>query len=188
MPFVIRDGVFETNSSSCHSIVLEIRGPKRDKLPISREGKCVIQAGQFGWGVDEFKDAYHKASYCLTWAMSFFKGSVQWKYTRKLIEAISQHMGIEENQIEFKMVSKERNWDGDEDWGYIDHASDSVCEGVFESVDRLKAFIFNKKSILRIDNDNKEYDTLNEVYLPYEGPFVVKKNGVVEKRKDRLKV
>src|SRR4051812_15125515 len=66
----IRRGVFETNSSSCHSISIASGGEVDDKLYVDEHGVCEIHPGEFGWGIDIHRDAATKAAYALTWAMS----------------------------------------------------------------------------------------------------------------------
>ena len=40
-------------------------------------------------------------------------------------------------------------------YGYIDHQSHEVCEGAFKNKETLRNFIFNPKSYLHTDNDNR---------------------------------
>src|SRR4051794_35085386 len=66
----IRRGVFETNSSSCHSISIASGAEVNDTLYVNEEGVCDIHPGEFGWGYEQSRDASSKAAYALTWAMT----------------------------------------------------------------------------------------------------------------------
>lgn len=137
-----RVGVFETNSSSTHSITISESGDLTDKLLVEN-GVCEIYPGEFGWDVEEYNDATTKASYCLTWAKEY--GSE--KHEEMLKEAIKEHTGAE--TVEFVPAVSEYY-----QWGYIDHQSSDVCQKAFGSREALKNFIFNHKSWLSTDNDN----------------------------------
>lgn len=62
----IRKGVFETNSSSSHSICIDDKTFILDTLIPDADGVITIKAGQFGWEWKKYNDAKAKASYCLT--------------------------------------------------------------------------------------------------------------------------
>ena len=49
----IREGTFETNSSSMHSLVIENKKSGKlspSNLPVSSDGILKIGTGEFGWG------------------------------------------------------------------------------------------------------------------------------------------
>ena len=142
-----RHSVFETNSSSTHSISIAEGKFVSDKIPM-QENVCAIYPGEFGWGPDEFNDAATKASYCLTW----IKATGNEQYEDMLISVIQK--GTKAKDVQFLSS-------GDYyPWGYIDHQSleeDNPGAELFESEnpeETLEKFIFNPKSILTIDNDN----------------------------------
>ena len=148
---VTRRNVFETNSSSTHSIT--IVGGELEPRPriISHDGICRIHPGEFGWEEATYRDWETKAAYALTWA----KQTEDDKALAMLKEVIEHEIGTE---VEF--IS-----DGDKyhPWGYIDHQScetddDGTWEGdgakAFESAKTLRNFIFHPDSVLVIDNDN----------------------------------
>lgn len=131
----IRPMVFETNSSSTHSISICSKwDPKRcDKLLVE-DGICTIFEGEFGWGVETFHDAASKASYLATSAHG------DEDRLEVLAEVIRKYTGASEVRFEGE--------------GYIDHQSIGVAYEAFESDDSIRDFIFNPKSVLRTDNDN----------------------------------
>lgn len=139
---VIRRGVFETNSSSTHTITIapgEILPP--DTLPVE-DGVCRIYPGEFGWDIWDYWDAATKASYALTFAYQT-KSEERLKLLKEVVQA-ETGLPVEFVEAGDKFYAR----------GYIDHQSDSVCAPAFVSKEALRAFIFNPKSKLHTDNDN----------------------------------
>ena len=141
---VIREGVFETNSSSTHSISISGGEYVAEKFPLDG-GVCKVHSGEFGWEVATHYDAAMKASYCLTYAKSDGGRDAD---AQMLTEVLHEAMGCE---VEFM-----RSGSAYHEWGYIDHQSDDVCAPAFESKETLRDFIFNPVSFLHTDNDNHE--------------------------------
>lgn len=144
---VTRRAMFETNSSSTHSITI-VNGTADDKLPV-RAGVCRIYPGEFGWEAEDYTDAATKASYCLTYAKN--DGAPD-RLLKMLEEVIKEATGAE--KVEFTERHSEFY-----PWGYIDHQSglteSDVCSEAFESKEKLKNFIFCSKSLLHTGNDNE---------------------------------
>ena len=145
MRHVTRKSMWETNSSSTHSIVItpQKEGKTLDDLCVEN-GVCSIFPGEFGWGIEEYDDAQTKASYCFTWAKEYGNNT----HLEMLCSVIKKQTGAD--KVEFIPMSTDKYYK----WGYIDHQSNHVCGDVFESDDKLRDFIFSHFSILRIDNDN----------------------------------
>lgn len=153
---VIRNGVFETNSSSTHSICISRLGSNNDHLQKFPDGFIYVFPNKFGWEERIYNDPCTKASYCLTYVMQFFDhksmgmNSVLGKDRLEMLtKAIALHESVDEKSVVFSPMSCSYY-----NWGYIDHQSSGVCSDAFSSINRLKSFIFNSKSILITDNDN----------------------------------
>ena len=134
----IRNGIFETNSSSTHSITLGDFVPTKNMtgwLP-DEDGNYHIAYGEFGWGPDEYNDCMTKASYALTFAKDD-------EHKDELLKSALADVGIA--PVVF---------DGDAYNAYIDHQSSHVGALLFESKENLLRFIFDSDSVLTIDNDN----------------------------------
>lgn len=166
----IRTGVFETNSSSSHSITLCISPvSSMDKIPLTEDGEARIYPGEFGWGISDHNDAPTKASYCLVHAMSTLPRetiemddngdsdeppkpphATQAELKLPLVQMLERVIkrGTKCEQVKFVPDS------GYDRWGYIDHQSTDVPYTVFTDEDTLFRFIFNPRSELHIDNDN----------------------------------
>ena len=146
MKKVTRQSVFETNSSSTHSISIADAGDLTDTLAVDEKGTCVICGGTFGWEIEDYYDAASKASYAYVYARDHAPDRTQ--AIERLCRVVMARTGAKLVQF------GSRENDEDEDYGYIDHQSDYVCGEAFESDEKLAAFIFSPKSWLHTDNDN----------------------------------
>lgn len=134
----IRNKCFETNSSSAHSVTVAETTDMYDTLLPDDNGKINIRGnGEFGWGYDTYNDPYTKAQYLLQYSQDDEVRQDEVK------EVIREH-------TQAKSVNFENGG------GYVDHNSigETSIENIFLSKDSIKEFIFNKNSILIIDNDN----------------------------------
>lgn len=139
MKTLIRRGVFETNSSSAHS--LSIAGPEKqfvmDVLYPNQNGVITLTGGEFGWEWFKHNDAETKANYA---AVDFNGNETN---TEMLIEVIKEQTGAETVILDI----------GEND--YIDHDSVGL---VPKNKEELRNFIFNKNSWLFGGNDNTRPD------------------------------
>lgn len=154
MNTVTRHSVFETNSSSSHSISIVGGNYRPDKIPLE-DGICRVYGGEFGWGIDQYNDAATKASYCLVYAFGDTwndgdgdRAPVYPEKLETLRAVIAKQTGAE---VVFDMSG----------YNYIDHQSrenddwrKATAETAFASEQALRDFIFNPASELLIDNDN----------------------------------
>ena len=152
----IRRGVFETNSSSCHSI--SIKGDDHYRDDFNGEGRDLeIELGEFGWGPDLLEHPFDKLCYVLV-SIQYFQPwcktiadlvkSKEFIWLQDIIrEKINYNLVVEENSGKFYPL------------GYIDHDSKYLLEDLWsdnETVfkDNMREFIFNNKYNVIIDNDN----------------------------------
>lgn len=156
---VTREGMFETNSSSTHSLV--IRGGKFKPFSNIQTdlGIVTIYCGEFGWGPSKHTDAATKASYCLTYAKTCVKNP------EPLLRMLKKALGRVFTKCSICFISKPtiiQIFDAEDcyeesNWGYIDHQSEEVGAQAFVDEQTLYDFIFNPESVLIIDNDNGDY-------------------------------
>ena len=144
----IRFGMFETNSSSAHSIVIS-SGKCNETLFKDKNGIVKVEGGEFGWEIKSYYSSKTKASYCLTYA----KQARNEEWVEMLRNVIQEH--TKASSVEFiPCPSKNKYYE----WGYIDHQSGPKEGGAgsdaFASEKSLKQFIFCPQSILHTDNDN----------------------------------
>lgn len=132
----IRSSVFETNSSSIHSLCIT---KKKDyKLPEI----VIFNSGEYGWGPET---ECNTGNYLYT-ALLELKDQIPDGLDR-LKEILEKH-GIE---AIFN--------DPGEDY-YIDHAYDiqDAVETLLNDEDKLFRFLFGDESFVDIDNDNRSHD------------------------------
>jgi len=146
MKSVTRQGIFETNSSSTHSLSIAGGEYAPDGFPI-QNGKCCVYPAEFGWEEDRHYDAATKASYCLVYAKTA-AGDRQTACETMLRDVLTEATG--------KPVRFISDPPGVHiyEWGYIDHQSSDVCAEAFASKETLRDFIFDPASVLITDNDN----------------------------------
>jgi hypothetical protein len=139
MSTVIRRGVFETNSSSTHSICISKDGDYR--LPISIE----FVTGEFGWEVSELRSIEEKASYLYTGMLT----SQRFDQLERLKTALADASVAATFQ---EYVIDE---DGLLDDGYIDHDCDltDFLDAV-TGKDELFRYLFSDRSFILTGNDN----------------------------------
>lgn len=156
----IRDAVFETNSSSSHS--LTIAGEEMLDFGLGREevrsGVIRIEkAGEFGWKWEEFNDTHTKIAYMLMQsdpARLNWPGDDAWtdlvpglkedgnENTRWLIDLIEEATGC---TLEFHLGS----------YAAIDHQSHGEGSELFCDPAQMRRFLFSPSSSIKTGNDNE---------------------------------
>lgn len=146
----IRPAVFETNSSSSHSISFSTKMDIDTSLVPDESGLLVIGKNcnkQFGWEIEEYNDAETKAMYAYIQA----RYSQNQDHIDMVYDVIIKQTGATE--IIFWAEVDEYN---SSDWAYIDHQSAYYESGFepFSSSEQMRDFIFNRNVTLHTDNDN----------------------------------
>lgn len=163
MKKLIRQSVWETNSSSTHSLSITSSNNLNDTIIPAEDGTITLTGGEFGWEIEDYWDAFTKANYCALdicprdW-VAYRKYSADYKShedikpeinseeaelndrLKMLVKVIKEHTGA--YSIIFKLE------------GYIDHQSRGTSNEAFENEETLKQFLFSKSSGLHTDNDN----------------------------------
>ena len=174
----VRYGVFETNSSSTHSVAvpkLRSAGDNYDRYSLEdylEDDAIVMKFGEFGWEERSYRDACDKLQYALTMVVETEcrngkVGSLEDFYELpgfKLInDAVKEETGHEVRMDE--EISVHTSTYGNSTYaytdhnGYIDHQSsvdDYGClQDFLDYYDMtIRDFIFNKDILLITDNDN----------------------------------
>lgn len=152
---VERKNLPETNSSSSHSLVINL-GPER--YPKWKEKTINILSNTFGQDVSRYVDLISKVQYAL--------GLVNWgnlpdflNYTSRvekiLREEFSRNVNFEFLIELFRELTKNKELDFyfSEYLPEVDHQSMELFDEVWESDETLKQFLLNPKSELYIDSD-----------------------------------
>ena len=173
MSIKIRKALFETNSSSTHSITIQDKG---DFTSIKHDGLITLSGGEFGWEWERYTDPLTKANYCAVYAKQYGKP----EDTEMLKEVMEQQTGA---AIEISAQNEEYE---KPHYSYIDHQSDNVAAKAFESTESLRSFIFGLNSVLFTGNDNSSeppnfYDAPS---TEYKGTLRLEGSGSVVKLKE----
>lgn len=157
----IRKNVFETNSSSSHSLTMA----QGDVIPMPlsknelRDGKVIVRLDDYGWEWHRYYTPINKIAYLLTQALL---GTGEYGDARVPAgddEAVTRAL-CEENDLVARMCEVVKAHTGCElllasgSRGSIDH--DSVGNGreLFSSAAELTQFIFSAESYIETGNDN----------------------------------
>ena len=141
----IRRGVFETNSSSTHSICIA----KNDDVKFPQS--LTFQLGEFGWGCNTLKSVFDKASYIYT--AFICTGRVE-EFER--IVKLLQSWGI---RVEIFANSG---------YYYIDHFEElgEFLSAICADENKLKRYLFSDFSFIITGNDNDDMDV--DIKVDYE--------------------
>ena len=139
----IRQGMFETNSSSTHTIILTENN--------CEPGAIVdFQIGEFGWSFDRLDTVDEKASYLYTAACLYYDRDVY----QDLYEVLSKY-GVKCSCTE--PAEFDKKWGGLAN-GYIDHGCEgdlpAFVERVMSHEKVLIRFLFSPESFIVTGNDN----------------------------------
>ena len=139
----IRKNVFETNSSSTHSICIT----KNDILDEKRNW-LTFYTGEFGWEEGTLYSITSKASYLYT-AILYME---EYYGYEGLLNKLKDT--LDKNNIECEFIKPEN------DWWYIDHGEDLVdfINDVLSDESRLMRYLFSSDSFIITGNDNSDSD------------------------------
>ena len=170
----IRKNVFETNSSSTHSLVIskKDRDYDYDGLIIT-DGILHISFGEYGWGPAILKYPHEKLSYLITdrnnisydWQNPPSRKEFEYmlsqdKHVQEIIEVVKSCCP-EVKEVKYKFGDKYNPL------GYVDHQSQGTS---YEGELSIEDIIFSNKIIIMIDNDNSYHyeDYFDSYYGPAE--------------------
>lgn len=142
----IRRNVFETNSSSVHSLVYSKDGLEPSELEISQNGEILIPLGDFD-GCSTYKDQYNKLSYLLTCLYYLSDCDAEKIYDDYSFELINKAVCSYTGAKTIKVMGSE---------GYIDHKSVPTCDIEIINTyneDEVINYIFNRNIWLKTDYD-----------------------------------
>jgi hypothetical protein len=153
----IRKRVFETNSSSMHSLAIigSDRMNKNNFSTTTVDGteKIIVESGEYGWGYESLTKPIEKLSYIVT--MIPYQDSMnsinESKYFKWLSEMVKDYTGYE---LTYQTSSSNYYEDG-----YIDHQSTDTLDSVWVNDEEtfksnMRDIMFNDKYFIIIDNDN----------------------------------
>lgn len=164
MKIQVRKGLFETNSSSVHSIVIGNNGEDIHKhLPTTLE----FYGGEFGWEHEVYTDTDSKASYLYTSIVNC-RSDINVEDTLKRIKQILAKWNV---KAVFEELDENNNFRG---FCYVDHAYDNIglINELTTNEDLLMNYLFSSGSSVETGNDNEETEyiagTPKNVFYEYE--------------------
>ena len=151
----IRENVFETNSSSTHSVAVSSkdRGYSHE-MPVDENGTLYIQLGEYNWGPDILYTPYDKLCYVMSYlsqnysSVEEFANDVDTGAINPIVEEIDCY--LKGNCGVSNVVIKKVDSSWGDGLGYIDHQS---VGSLYD--ENLIDLIFNNSKIILIDNDNE---------------------------------
>ena len=166
----IRNSVFETNSSSTHSICVckENRGIVfPEKIDIN------IQDYEFGWEHEKYSSTDEKLAYIIMGitARYYSQGITE---TCKKIELLLKTIGQWIKRVSvhglYFLCYDGSAYIEEENYGYVDHASEmeELLDAVLNDEETLKRYLFSSDSFILTGNDNCDDDIEIKVDYPYD--------------------
>ena len=163
---VIRNSVFETNSSSCHSVSVRGKSESNYYARIIVNGDTVeVELDEYGWSGYPCDDFDSKLAYALSMVLhTEYQGFDHWDENfrvnqeklekcagyKLLLDAINKHGDCEKIIIKPKV--------GFYPYGYIDHQSYENYDSLQDFLDDwnvdAERFLFDDNVVVHIDNDN----------------------------------
>ena len=144
----IRKNIFETNSSSVHSLQIDGSGLEPSNLKLDNDGYIRVEFGSFGREYRIYSSQYEKLQYLIT-CLYYLTTSVEEIYDSYDFERICNIVCDYTGAFGIKII-------GDENKAYIDHQSipyDGIDIVNTYDEDEVKNFIFNKYISLKTDCD-----------------------------------
>ena len=168
---LIRHGVFETNSSSAHSLAYKntvLRDynykPKDDlcfatkELHITKKPKeyeiysyMPLYFDEYGWGFDVLSSPAEKLSYLMSSVYQYKTWGVikEDPFFKQVIKWL--------NELDIVVNLPEEYGDSSEVDAYVDHQSlNVVTKDMFQTKEDLLTYLFNNDITIHIENDNSE--------------------------------
>jgi hypothetical protein len=140
----VRRNVFETNSSSMHSLsIIKRKDNQYDYL--GKDETLFIELGEYGWGYDELHTAGEKLNYVLT---KIYYDAIDEESLNIVKDLVLQKTGCD---IEIENYNDGNFW--------IDHQSIDMLSKQQQASglcyrDFIENVIFNPNYVIIIDNDN----------------------------------
>lgn len=168
---LVRNGVFETNSSSAHSLAYKntvLRDydykPKEDlcfatkELHLTKKPKeyemysyMPLYFGEYGWGFDVLSSPAEKLSYLMSSVYQYKTWGVikEDQFFKQVIQWLSE--------LDIVVELPEEYGESSEVDAYVDHQSwNVVTKDMFQTKEDLLTYLFNNDIVIYIENDNSD--------------------------------
>lgn len=175
---LVRRSTFETNSSSCHSVVLLAKDLPKTK---SNSKEIILSLDEFGWGTDIVTDEGTKLDYLFTYVVNYGSDNDKELFVSKLKEyypnlsLIRTSLGSMSLE-QFSKALDEGDFTNADRYSYIDHESIGVARNTL--ITMSFSDYLSDKCTLYITNDNG-----GTVYLDES---LAKSFGITEELADEI--
>ena len=163
--YQIRPSVFETNSSSTHSICIT-----SDPRSLSIPAKLTFRCDSFGWSWRELRTPEDKAAYLYSSMLNLHSRDEVNEMTAKITDALARE-GI---VCEFE-EPEYRDYGGGDLYctnADVDHAGADdhyrFVEHTVHNKNRLLRYLFSEDSFVLTGNDNDPDDRTVDINVPYK--------------------
>jgi len=199
MFYKIRRGIFETNSSSTHSVTIRKNFDiiQRDTIEVDCDNYVHAKFATFGWGYDRFTDTYTKLQYILTLAYQVNQKSLE---KNRSFEMNTNYIDLFYELDDFKKINEvikeryncygikmdcsiQKECEKYNCLGMKDEYGNSIYGIDHQSIDydnfedfldyynmTIEEFIFDSDRVLVIDNDNNPHDINGKEVYPSNYP------------------
>lgn len=149
----IRRGIFETNSSSTHSICIA----KNAELIIPKTLK--VKFGKFGWDYGVLDSTEKKISYLYT-ALQSLKRTENIEKLKKVLSSEGIKASFEKPIYKVMNKGTTSEYIDGINVGYVDHVDqlEPFLDDIFKDIKKLKSFLFSPLSYIVTGNDNSGHD------------------------------
>lgn len=140
----IRRSVFETNSSSVHTLQISKTGLQPSNLEINKDGNIEVEFGSFDKDYEIYNTQYEKLQYLLSfigYQECFLEDFYNSYYFQNMRDAVCEYAKAKDIVIV-----------GDKE-PYIDHQSADTCVIDLYDKDEIINFVFNEYIALKTDCD-----------------------------------
>lgn len=154
----VRKNIFETNSSSTHSIVV---GNNGEDIYAGLPKKLAFHGDEFGWEHELYTDTQSKADYLFTSLIYTVK---PYEYRDRIKEILAK-WNIEtefDDIVEIKYESGFTRYEVKNKFCYVDHGDENqdLVKELLEDEAKLMNYLFSDGSYVETSNDNSEYSQL----------------------------
>lgn len=151
MKCAVRTGVFETNSSSSHSLCFG----KTTNINFYPPEVVNVEPGEFGWGYETLTTLPQKLSYIIT-SIANYDDNV--RDFDDLLES-KYFIWLKEMLFEFSFVVVNLQKNDFVNIGYVDHQSTDILNDFWseeesEFKENMKKILFDDNCYIEISNDN----------------------------------
>lgn len=157
----IRRNVFESNSSSSHSLTVNKRGCTGKLIVNEETNKVITYFDEFGWGYEVYTNPAGKLSYLVTMLVetncdcTSMEELCETEDFKLINDAVAEHCHCDGILIDEEITACDWNKEYNEHAGYVDHQSVMPITELLDMYGcTVTEFIFDPGVKLIIDNDN----------------------------------